>query len=266
MDQMTSTYSAAPATAGRLATLAANLEMQALRLAHAKPVMSRLTRPIASFSFDDAPVSAVTTGAAILEQQGLRGTYYLNGANAGQRFEGRDQFSADDVLTLHRAGHEIACHSWGHQRLRRMQATTLEAEFSANLAWARGLLGADFQFDSFAWPYGAYDHATRAIAAQHFTTSRGVYRGVNHGTMDFANLLTVPLEQRRMGQAVLAERIEKALAHNGWIIFFTHDVAEDCTPYGSPPAWLEEAITTVKAAGIEVMTVKDGARAVMGGD
>jgi hypothetical protein len=150
--------------------------------------------------------------------------------------------------------------------MRRVSQADLTGEFSANLAWVRTILGADFRFDSFAWPYGAYDHAARAIAARHFTTARGVYRGVNHGRMDFANLLTVPLEKRRMGQAVLRERIETALARNGWIIFFTHDVAIDCTDYGSPPDWLEEAVTTIRAAGIEIATVAKAAARVMGRD
>jgi peptidoglycan/xylan/chitin deacetylase (PgdA/CDA1 family) len=264
MTQAQHDYSTTAPGTGSFARLAANMEMQALRLVQGKPVQSRLTAPIASFSFDDAPVSAVTLGAEILERHGLRGTFYLNGANAGRTFEGRAQFDVADVRALHDKGHEIACHSFGHRRMRRVGQAELSSEFADNLAWARGILGPDFQFDSFAWPYGAYDHAARALAARKFTTSRGVYRGVNHGTMDFANLLTVPLEKRRMGQALLQSRIDKALATNGWIIFFTHDVADDCTDYGSPPEWLEEAVVMVKAAGIEVLTVADGARKALG--
>jgi peptidoglycan/xylan/chitin deacetylase (PgdA/CDA1 family) len=258
------TYQQTDPKAGRLATLAANLEMQALRLVKAKPVQSRLSAPLASFTFDDAPTSAVQAGAAILERHGLRGTFYVNGGNAGSSFEGRQQFTDDDVRRLHASGHEIACHSWGHLRMRRMDLAALAQDFDRNLAWARGLLGADFDFESFAWPYGAYDAQTRALCADRFITSRGVYRGVNHGTMDFANLVTVPLEKRRMNQAVLAGRIEKALATNGWIIFFTHDVQPDCTDYGSPPEWLEEAIVTIQRAGIEIATVTNAAKRVLG--
>jgi peptidoglycan/xylan/chitin deacetylase (PgdA/CDA1 family) len=264
MSDAPDTYQQADPKAGRLATLAANLEMQVLRLLPGKPVHSNLTAPLASFTFDDAPTSAVHAGAAILERHGLRGTFYVNGGNAGSSFEGRQQFTDEDVIRLHATGHEIACHSWGHLRMRRLDLAHLAQDFDRNLSWARGLLGRDFDFDSFAWPYGAYDAETRGFCANRFVTSRGVYRGVNHGTMDFSNLVTVPLEKRRMGQAVLASRIEKALATNGWIIFFTHDVQPDCTDYGSPPEWLEEAVVAIKKAGIEVATVADAAKRVLG--
>ncbi|MCU0881900.1 MAG: polysaccharide deacetylase family protein, partial [Hyphomonadaceae bacterium] len=140
MIEASGTYHQTAPGAGRLATLAANLEMQALRLVHGKPVQSRLTAPIASFSFDDAPVSAVTLGADILERHGVQGTYYLNGANAGRTFEGRAQFDASHVQALHDRGHEVACHSFRHRRMRRVGEGDLAREFADNLAWAQSIL------------------------------------------------------------------------------------------------------------------------------
>jgi peptidoglycan/xylan/chitin deacetylase (PgdA/CDA1 family) len=40
--------------------------------------------PTVSFTFDDAPDSALTTGAQILEAHGVRGTFYIAGGLAGR--------------------------------------------------------------------------------------------------------------------------------------------------------------------------------------
>ena len=43
-----------------------------------------LDRPMVSFSFDDAPQSAALAGARLLEERGLRGTYFISAGLAGQ--------------------------------------------------------------------------------------------------------------------------------------------------------------------------------------
>ena len=43
----------------------------------AKPVFSRLSAPVASFTFDDFPHTAWINGAPILESFGVRGTYFV---------------------------------------------------------------------------------------------------------------------------------------------------------------------------------------------
>ncbi|MGT2503336.1 polysaccharide deacetylase family protein [Bradyrhizobium guangxiense] len=70
-----------------------------------------------SFTFDDAPDSAAGEGAALLEQHGGRGTFYLAGSLIGQPSDHWHGLSDDAIVGLHRAGHEIACHTFSHQRL-----------------------------------------------------------------------------------------------------------------------------------------------------
>lgn len=120
-----------------------------------------------------------------------------------------------------------------------------------------------FEFSSHAFPYGEFDKTSRKILSERFVTSRGVLRAINHGKVDFANLRTTPLERQRFTPEYLQKNIEKAIKNNGWIIFFTHDIAKNCTPYGSTPGMLEMAIDTVKKAGIEVLSVKDAANKII---
>ena len=43
----------------------------------------RNSTPMVSFTFDDLPKSAVTTGAGMLEAHGARGTFYVAGSLVG---------------------------------------------------------------------------------------------------------------------------------------------------------------------------------------
>ena len=59
------------------------LSRRLARHLHTSTVAARAFGPIVSFTFDDAPPSAATNGAAILEEFGLRGTFYLSGGWLG---------------------------------------------------------------------------------------------------------------------------------------------------------------------------------------
>ena len=76
----------------------------------------RNSTPMVSFTFDDLPKSAVTTGAQMLEAHGARGTFYVSGSLVGADAPDWVAGDADDVVALHRRGHDIGCHTFSHQR------------------------------------------------------------------------------------------------------------------------------------------------------
>lgn len=245
------------------ANLIDRIEMLALRKFMQKPFNIKLDAPIISFSFDDAPKSALNLGAQMLEAENIKATYYLCGNNDGKVFEGVEQFDNKDVKRLYENGHEIACHTFGHSRLRRRTIDEIENDFDENLKYFKKLLGDDFDFQSHAFPYGEFDNLSRAVCSGRFTTTRGVTRGVNYGKTDFANLLTVPLEQRRFSQEYLDGFINEAIQNNGWLIFYSHEVEDNPTPYGSTPQILEAAIKATKANNIKTMRVDEAALMVL---
>lgn len=245
------------------ANLLARIEMQLLARMPIKPVEIKLEKPIASFTFDDIPQSAAIEGAKILEKNGLQGTFYVTGSHANQTFDGVKQYSPEDLRKLYKNGHEIACHTYAHPRLRGRSEMEILLDLDKNLEIMREILNDEtFEFSSHAFPYGEFDKISRKILSERFVTSRGVLRAINHDKVDFANLRTTPLERQRFTPEYLQTNIEKAIKTNGWIIFFTHDIAKNCTPYGSTPEMLEMAIDEVKKAGIEVLSVKDAANKI----
>src|SRR5437870_5577238 len=77
---------------------------------------------VASFTFDDFPKSALTVGGAILEKYEARATYYTAMQLAGTQNHLGPMFEVDDIAAAHRAGHEIACHTFSHLGCRRAAA------------------------------------------------------------------------------------------------------------------------------------------------
>src|SRR5262249_36925320 len=67
-----------------------------------------------SFTFRDFPKSALATGGALLEKHGRRGTYYAALGLAGTTGDMGPIGDADDIRVAHRAGHELACHTYSH--------------------------------------------------------------------------------------------------------------------------------------------------------
>ena len=93
--------------------------------------------PMVSFTFDDAPISAAKVGADMLEQYDARGTFYIAGGLVDAWSGNWTGVSAEDIVGLHRRGHEIACHTFSHARVTDLSATAMAAELEriATICW-----------------------------------------------------------------------------------------------------------------------------------
>ena len=227
------------------------------RMTPVRRVPSRLQRPAASFSFDDFPRSALTAGGDLLARYGGKATYYAAGAFCGAREDGVDYYDLDDLRAAHAAGHEVACHSFDHVRGSRITSDALEDDLDRNADFLRGTLGADLPLDTFAYPFGHVSPRTKRLMGRRFAASRGIQPGVNAGVLELAELKAIPLERRSWRPEQVERLVEKASASRGWIIFFSHDVSDDPSPFGATPGMLEHALMTVREAGLDILTVRD---------
>lgn len=231
-----------------------------------RPLRSRLTAPVASLSFDDFPRSAWTVGGPILERHGVRATYYPAGRFCGAVEDGLTYFRREDLAAIAAAGHELGCHSFGHEHGPRLITAELAADAERNAAFLAETLG-ELKPVSYAYPFGDASPRTKALAARRYAVSRGIRPGVNAGLIDLAQLRAVPLEQRQWRNDFAERLIARATdpRRPGWIIFFSHDVSDSPSPYGCTPEMLEWVIDTLKQAGVEILPVKHAlARAAFG--
>ncbi len=228
-----------------------------------KLARSHLTRPVASVTFDDFPRSAWTVGGPILARFGARATYYAAGRFCGVQEAGIDYYDAADLQALLAEGHEVGAHSYAHQRAPGLNASTLLQDARRNAQALEPTLGA--RMVSYAYPYGEASPRAKAAMGARFATARGIRAGVNEGVIDLAQLKAVPIEHRRWVPAEIDAAVARAVAAPGWLIFFTHDVADDPSPFGCTPQMLTYVMERLAEAGMETIPVRQAmARTVFG--
>jgi peptidoglycan/xylan/chitin deacetylase (PgdA/CDA1 family) len=224
-----------------------------LQFVHRRSIELRTSRPIVSFTFDDFPLSAYTIGSAILESYNARGTYYvapglMNTVNAmGEHFREHD---LHDLLAR---GHELGCHTYSHISCRSVPL----AEYKQDV-----LKGRDFfkklSMDvggNYAFPFGHVTIGAKKSVGQFFLSCRGTFPGINNGSIDL-NLLNA---NKLYSDTTDFATIERLIASNknlaGWLIFYTHDIRDNPSSFGSTPEFFKKAVKLAVDSGANLLTV-----------
>lgn len=228
--------------------LAMHVPVTPLRLANA--------RPMVSFTFDDAPSSAATTGAALLEAFGARGTFYVSGGLIGTRSDDWAVMDGHDVVRLHRTGHEIGCHTYSHIRAHDLDAAALADEIARNRQFLQ-TLDASIEPVNFAYPFGWGSYSRKGQLDAAFHSSRSIMPGINIGAVDPQFLRAVPLIEHQTDRAAIEQLLDRTVATNGWLIFYTHDVAETPSLYGVSPDLFAFSVGAAHRRGITIASVTE---------
>ena len=212
-----------------------------------------------SFTFDDTPKSAATVGAPILEEYDARGTFYVAGGLVDQWSGHWTGVSADEIVALHRRGHEVACHTFSHTRATDLDAAAMTAEMEKN---RRYLLALDpsIRLENFAYPYGLGSVPRKRQLGKAFRSSRGILPGVNSGTVDLQFLRATPLIELHIDRDGIDRAFDEAVARSGWLIFYSHDVRAAPSPYGCSPALLRHALDAASRRNIPILSVAEALR------
>lgn len=216
-------------------------------------------QPMVSFTFDDIPMSAATVGAPMLEEYGGRGTFYVAGALVNQRNNHCEGIDARGIVKLRRDGHEIACHTFSHQRAIDLDAAAMTAEIEQNRRYLEGLDGS-IKLENFAYPYGLSTVARKLQLTNCFRSSRGILPGVNSGTIDLQFLRSTPLIDKDIDRAGIDRVFDEAIATGGWLTFYTHDVAETPSPWGCTPGLLRYALDAAKRRNMPMVSIAEALR------
>ena len=212
-----------------------------------------------SFTFDDTPRSAAAVGVPILDAYHARATFYVAGGLVDKWSGHWDGISADEIVALHRQGHEIACHTFSHTRTTDLDAAALAGEIENN---RRYLLGLDpsIKIENFAYPYGLGSVLRKGQLKKMFQSSRGIVPGTNSGVVDLQFLRATPLINRDIDCDGIDRAFDETVAENGWLIFYGHDVAAAPSPYGCTPSLLRHALDAASRRDVEILSVADALR------
>lgn len=219
-----------------------------------RPVSLRDLPPTVSFCFDDFPRSAYIIGGSILRSHGARGTYYAAVGLMGTQNELGEQFRQSDLDALLKDGHELASHTFHHLSCRRARAGAYQDDAILGRRALAELTRQDPA--NFAYPYGHVSmHMKRRLGAM-MRSCRGIYNGVNEEA-DLNLLRANSLYGDRDRLAEATHLVTLARQRGGWLIFYTHDVRENPSPYGCTPELLEAGVSAALAAGLRIVRVAD---------
>jgi peptidoglycan/xylan/chitin deacetylase (PgdA/CDA1 family) len=240
-------------------TLKARVGNRLARHLRATPARLNNDRPMVSFTFDDAPVSAATRGAGMLEEYDVRGTFYISGGLVDGWSGNWTDLSGNDIVGLHRRGHEIACHTFSHTRATDLSAAAMATELNKNRSYLLGL-DSSIKIENFAYPYGTGSVLRKGQLGKAFRSSRGILPGVNSGKVDLQYLRAMPLIDRQIDRDGIDRAFDEADASNGWLIFYSHDVEAAPSPYGCSPELLRHALDAAARRNIPAMSVAGALR------
>jgi peptidoglycan/xylan/chitin deacetylase (PgdA/CDA1 family) len=229
-----------------------------VRLASRRPARAP-SRPMLSFAFDDVPASAAQTGAEVLESRGLKATYYVAAALAGADAATGRMACAEAVRRLSAAGHEIGCHTYSHLDCGQAAARDAVEDVARNAqTLARWGLPRP---TTFAYPFGDVAPATKRALAGRFSLMRAMHHGLVGAGADLNQAPSIGVEGPD-GEALALRWLNRVTLRPAWLILTTHDVAEHPSAWGCTPATLARLADAALAAGVEVVTVAEGAARV----
>lgn len=230
---------------------------------HFRAALHRLPphAPMVSFTFDDAPDSAAGEGASLLEQHGGRGTFYLAGSLIDQPGDHWRGLSNEAIVRLHRAGHEIACHTFSHLRAVDLDETAMAREIEQNRSYFRAI-DSSIVLENFAYPYGLASVWRKPQLAKAFRSARGILPGVNRDVVDLQFLRASPLVDCEIDSSGIDRYFDAAVASGGWLIFYGHDVADVPSPYGCSPNLLRHALEAAERRSMPIVTIAEALRRI----
>jgi len=189
-------------------------------------------RAAVSLSFDDARLSQIDRGMAVLDACGVKATFYVSPAGVEARLDGWKAAVAN--------GHEIGNHTlhhpcsgnfrWSRQKaledytIERMERDILDA--NAMVRDALGVTPATFAYPcgqkSVGRGLGVVSYVP--LVARHFVVGRDGFNEI-HNDPSYCDLAqAASMEADGKSFEHLRAMVERAAAEGGWLIFFGHEV------------------------------------------
>lgn len=213
-----------------------------------------LPAPCISFSFDDFPQSAFRVGGAILKGYGLTGTYFASLGLLNSDSPSGQICTREDLIEVVGQGHELGCHTFSHCHSWNTDASAFEQSIVRNQSALSEIIPSA-SFRSFAYPISSPRPSVKRACSKHFVCSRAGGQTFNSGTADLNQLSAYFLEKVKGDIDLIRDVIRRNKESNGWLIFATHDISPDPSPYGCTPDFFEEVVRCSAESGARILPI-----------
>ncbi|CAE6445168.1 unnamed protein product [Rhizoctonia solani] len=220
---------------GAVQVSAAPVEAPRLNVRAGASVVTKCSVPnTIALTFDDGPYTWTSDLVDLLDENDAKGTFFFNGNNFGCIY---DDANAKRVKYVYDKGHQVASHTWGHERLSTLSGDELLSEFSKVDDAIKKITGAVPAF--MRPPFGDYDDDVLEVAA-----SRGQTVAIwDFDSGDAASVL--PAESKNQYSKLIMSGPDSILTLNHET---KQPTIEDVIPY---------AIQQIKAKGYKMVTVAE---------
>jgi peptidoglycan/xylan/chitin deacetylase (PgdA/CDA1 family) len=179
-------------------------------------------------------------------------------------------FRAEDLTELSRLNHELGCHTFGHCHSWNTSPEEYESAILENQRAFNAVLPGSL-FQTFSYPFSGPRLGVKKVASRHFLCCRGgglkpgrnLHRHdaggqtFNSGVTDLNLLCAFFLEKSRNDPQAVKSLIEQSARARGWLIFATHDVRMDPSPFGCTPDFFEKIVQWSLDSGAQVLPVAE---------
>ena len=227
-------------------------------------VSIKTTIPIISFSFDDAPRTAFCVGGDILKFHGALATFYVSLGMLGSQSPSGRIASKEDLCRAAEEGHELGCHTFDHRDPWKTSTEVFAQSVLRNRRELSKILP-ETAFTSFAYPFCMPKPATKHRVGGLFTCCRGGGQTFNSGSVDMNVLKSYFLDCRNKITIETVKRlIDRNAESQGWLIFATHDVDTNPSPYGCTKEFFEKAVVYAANSGACLLPVGKACNQIQG--
>jgi len=194
----------------------------------------------------------------MLAANGWRGTYYASLGLMGGSGGAGQMFALPDLEALLAAGHELACHTFSHTSCLSVNTAKFLDECAENRRRAATMLDG-YRLQNFSFPHGHATLAAKRSLNSIYDTCRSNRGGINSDPLDLGFLRANPIYSS-LPIENLKQLIQANARANGWLVLYTHDIAEEPSPYGCTPEYFEAVLLYVHESQTEVVPICEGAR------
>lgn len=213
--------------------------------------VSTFSRPLISITFDDGWLSSYINGARLLDEYGMRGTFYINPAYINQPLF----MTRDNLQMLINNGHQIASHGHRHIDMTSFNSGKIEDDLSDSKKYIETELG--LRDIDFASPYGKHDAVSNALFQKYYVSHRGTSLGVNTKRNFNPYDLKVLFVRQDTPTSEVVKYIESARSNRAWLILVYHQIEDFDSMFIVSEQVLREHLDAIVSSGIEVRTVRD---------
>ncbi len=174
-----------------------------------------------SISFDDGCPSQYNLAVPALNEQGVRGTFFIN-TNSVTPAEW-DTWSA--VANM---GHEIGSHTMSHSDLTTLSLTEIRNELEGSKAAIDARITSQ-ECLTLAYPYGVFNGDVQTIAQDTYIAARGIWCDLNADPYDFYNMQSCSAE---FGSYDIYARAYDAELQGKWLDVYLHSLSGGSDCYG----------------------------------